>query len=150
GLSWTEVDTFVGQGPDARVFVTAEDDQHQTIVTFGDGVNGARLSTGSGNVVATYRFGAGSAAPPAGVIKQRAKPTDGIKSVVNPVGAAGGSDAETADSIKISAPRSALLLGRAVSMDDMQAAAMGVHGVQAASAEWRFDGARQRAVAKVW
>src|SRR5262249_8388679 len=66
GQPWTEVASFYGQPADATVFVTREDDEGKTHVMFGDGVNGARLPTGTNNVVATYRIGAGAAAPAAG------------------------------------------------------------------------------------
>ena len=55
--------SFYGQPTNAQVFVLREDDQGQTHVTFGDGVNGALLPTGTNNIVATYRYGAGAAAP---------------------------------------------------------------------------------------
>ena len=63
GVAWQEVQSFYGQPPNAQVFVLREDDEGQTHVTFGDGVNGALLPTGTNNIVATYRYGAGAAAP---------------------------------------------------------------------------------------
>ena len=55
------------QAPGARVFVVSRSpDQTVTTVTFGDGVNGARPPSGSGNITATYRYGSRAAAPPAG------------------------------------------------------------------------------------
>jgi hypothetical protein len=150
GLQWTEVPSFFSAAPDAQVFVVRELDDGSSRVTFGDGVRGARLSTGADNVVASYRFGAGAAVPPANSIKQLARPVPGLKSVVDPVGAAGGSDAETLAELSVKAPRSALLLGRAVSIRDIETAAAAVAGVRAASAEWRWQSQRQRPVAHVW
>jgi predicted phage baseplate assembly protein len=150
GLSWTEVPTFFGQPPDAPVFTVRENDEGKAVIAFGDGVNGARVPTGVGNVVATYRFGAGASSPPAGSITQLARSIPGVKSVVNPVGAAGGADAEAAESLRKLAPRSALLLGRAVSILDMEAAASVVPGVRTATARWEWDGVRQRPVVKIW
>ena len=46
--------------------VSRSPDQTVTTVTFGDGVNGARLTSGTGNVVATYRYGSGRPARPPG------------------------------------------------------------------------------------
>jgi hypothetical protein len=120
------------------------------VVTFGDGVTGARLPTGSSNVVASYRFGAGASSPPAGSITKIARAAPGLRGVVNPVAAAGGADAEDAEAIRTLAPRSALLLGRAVSIQDMEVAAAAAPGVIAAAAEWRWEGVRQRPVVKVW
>ncbi|HWV56991.1 MAG TPA: hypothetical protein VNZ57_05915, partial [Longimicrobiales bacterium] len=65
----------------------------------------------------------------------------------NPLPAYGGADAETADGIRRYAPKSALLLGRAVSLPDFEAAAAGQPGVRAARALWRWHGRRQRPVA---
>jgi hypothetical protein len=101
-------------------------------------------------VTASYRFGAGAASPPAGSIKQLAKPVNGVRRAQNPVAAAGGADAEDEESIRTLGPRSALLLGRAVSILDMETAAALVPGVISAAAEWRWEGKRQRPVVKVW
>jgi hypothetical protein len=150
GVRWTEVPTFFGAAPDAQVYIVRQKDDGTSVVTFGDGVNGARLPTGGGNVVASYRFGAGAASPPAASIAKIAKPAHGLRGIVNPVAASGGADAEDAEHIRTLAPRSALLLGRAVSIDDMYAAAAATPGVIAAAAEWRWEGKRQRPVVKVW
>jgi hypothetical protein len=150
GVRWTEVATFFGAAPEAQVYTVRQKDDDTSFVTFGDGVNGARLPTGAGNVVARYRFGAGAASPPAGSITKIAKPAPGLRAAVNPVPAAGGADAEPVEAIRTLAPRSALLLGRAVSIQDMQAAAAATPGVIAAAAEWRWEGKRQRPVVKVW
>src|SRR5262249_34720652 len=131
-------------------YVVRQDDEGKSSVTFGNGVNGSRLPTGQDNILARYRFGAGAASPPAGSIKQVVQPLPGLQGVVNPVAATGGADAEKAEQIKSLAPRSALLLGRAVSIQDMEAAASRVPGVVAAVAEWRWEGKRQRPVVKVW
>lgn len=150
GLEWVEVPSFFGHGPFAQVFVVRQDDAGDSIVTFGDGVRGARLPTGVDNVVATYRFGAGAASPPAGGITQLAGAVPGVASVVSPVAAGGGADAESAESLRELAPPSALLLGRAISILDFEVAARLAPGVKAARAEWRWDGKRQRPVVKVW
>lgn len=150
GLLWTEVPGFFGQAPDAQVYVVRQKDGDESVVSFGDGASGARLPTGVDNVVASYRFGAGAASPPAGSITKIAKAAPGLRGVVNPVAAAGGADAENAEAIRTLAPRSALLLGRAVSIQDMEVAAAAAPGVVAAAAEWRWEGVRQRPVVKVW
>ncbi len=150
GVRWSEVPTFFGQTPDAPVYIVRQTDDETSIVYFGDGVHGARLPTGVDNVVARYRFGAGAACPPAGAIAQLAKPVKGLKRALNALAAAGGADADDAKKVRFLAPKSALLLGRAISIQDMEAAAASVPGVIAAAAEWRWDGKRQRPVVKVW
>lgn len=150
GLLWSEVASFYGLASDAQVYIVRQDDDGESWVSFGDGLRGSRLTTGAGNVVAYYRFGAGAASPPAGSIQQLAKAVKAISSIRNPVAAGGGSDAESADSLQTSAPRSALLLGRAISLDDMEAAALTVGGVRAARCVWQWSAQRQRPVVEVW
>src|SRR5262249_33878449 len=140
GVMWTEVASFFGVQEHDQVFIVRQNDDGDSLVTF----NG-RLPTGS-LVGATYRFGAGKTSPPTGSIKQLARPTTGLKSVRNPVAAYGGDDAEPASQIRTLAPRSALLFGRAISLPDMQVAAVGVAGVRAASAEWNWSPVAQTAV----
>lgn len=150
GVRWDEVPTLYGHDGNARVYTIRQDDDAVSWVTFGDGIRGARLPTGTENVVASYRHGAGAAAPPAGSISQLAKPVPGLKSIVAPLAAGGGADAEPAASLARLAPRSALLLGRAISIEDMEAAAFLTPGVITARADWAWDGTRQRPVVKVW
>jgi uncharacterized phage protein gp47/JayE len=88
------------------------------------------------NVVATYRFGAGAAAPPAGAITQLARPVKGIRGVRSPLAAAPGKDPEDAAYLRKYAPRTALLLGRAVSAADFEALANKSAGVTRAVATW--------------
>lgn len=150
GLLWTEVETFYGQDATAAVYTVHQDAEERSVVTFGDGVRGARLPTGVDNVRATYRFGAGAKSPPAGSITQVVRGVKGLKSALNPIAAAGGEDAERADELRLQAPRSALLLGRLISIQDMEAAAAAVPGVSFAAAEWCWDGAMQRPVVAVF
>jgi hypothetical protein len=145
GIVWTEVASLYGVGPADRVYIVRRQDDGSALITFG-----SPLPTGVGNVVAQYRFGGGAAAPPAFGIKQIARPVAGLKSVVNPVAAAGGADAEGAESVRTAAPKTALLLGRAVSIDDFAAAAAAVGSVRLATAEWRWSPLRLRAVVQVW
>jgi hypothetical protein len=150
GVRWSEVPSFFEVPRDAQVYVVREDDDQVATITFGDNQRGSRLPTGRGNVVASYRFGAGAAAPPAGSITQIAMPVEGLGSVENPVGAAGGADPEPADGLRTFAPRSALTLGRAVSIPDMEAVASAVPGVRSVRAEWRWHDGRQRPLVQVW
>lgn len=141
---WTEVDNFYGQPPDAQVFVSSQDDSAVTTVQFGDGVNGARLPAGAGNVVATYRIGSGSVAPPAGTLTVIANPIPGLRALRNPLAAGGGSDPDPPDQIRTYAPRSMLTFGRAVSAADFEAIAASVANGNRVSATWAWDSARQR------
>ena len=149
GLQWTEVKTFYGQKEDAQIYVVRQNDKNESIVTFGDGTLGKRLSTGS-SVVGYYRHGGGSKMPPTDSITQLAKPVKGLKSVRSPVQPYGGADEEPANSLQKFAPRSALLLGRAVSLADLEAAAASYAGVRAVAAEWRWSSELQVPAAHVW
>jgi uncharacterized phage protein gp47/JayE len=150
GILWSEVPSFFNVKRESQVYIVRQNNDGESVVTFGDGVRGARLPTGRDNVTASYRFGAGVASPPAQSITQLARPVKGLRSVRNPVAAAGGADAETSDSLRTYAPRSALLLGRAVSIQDMEAVAASVPGVRAVSSEWRWHGVSQRPGVQIW
>ncbi|MCF6407766.1 hypothetical protein L3C95_33070 [Chitinophaga filiformis] len=150
GVRWTEVAGFYGRRPDDQVFIVRQNDEGDSIITFGDGVRGQRLPTGANNVVAWYRHGAGQAAPPAGSVNQIARPFKGLQSVNNPLSAAGGADAEPAEGMRTYAPKSALILGRAVSIQDMEAVVLSMPGVRGVQAAWRWHGVRQCALVHIW
>lgn len=150
GLEWTRVDTFFGHGPDDRIYTAALEPDGGTRITFGDGKRGARPPSGVGNIRADYRFGAGAAKPPPGSIQSIARPVKGLASVIGPLPARGGADAETADELRQSAPAGALTLGRAVSLADFEAMARSYPGVLNAASAWAWDARRQRATAKIW
>jgi uncharacterized phage protein gp47/JayE len=150
GQVWSEVANLFNQPPGAQVFVTLQDAAQITTVMFGDGVNGARLPAGVNNVVASYRFGSGAAAPPAGALTVIAKPFPGLRALVNPVGAAGGADPDPAAQIATYAPRSVLTFGRAISAADFEAiAAVAAPGTRV-SAVWGFDEVNQRGAVTVF
>jgi hypothetical protein len=149
GLQWTETPSFYGHRPEDEIYIVRQNDKNETVVTFGDGVLGRRLNTGAA-VVAYYRHGGGAAMPPAGSITQVAKPVKGLQSVRSPVAPYGGADAEPANSLQKYAPRSALLLGRAVSLPDLEAAAASYAGVRAVAAEWRWSTTLQVPAAHIW
>jgi len=149
-LPWKEVDSFYNQPANAQVFVTRQDSDQNTWVDFGDGVNGARLTTGSNNVVATYRIGGGAASPPAGKLTVISQSYPGLRSIVNPVAVAGGADPDPAALIKEYAPRSVLTFGRAVSVFDYQALAAQAPGVTMASATWSWDDTNLRGSVTVY
>jgi len=150
GVKWTEVQSFYGQGYDSQIFVTREDDSGATHIVFGDGVYGSRLPTGANNVVASYRYGSGAAAPAAGALTVVLKPQPGLRSIVNPVPVGGGSDPDPPAKIRQLAPRSVLTFGRAVSADDFQVIAAQAPGVTRAAAAFGFDPIEQRPRVIVW
>jgi hypothetical protein len=150
GLEWARVETFFSRKPDERIYTVTLEPDGGSRINFGDGKRGARVPSGVGNVRADYRYGAGAAKPPAGSIQSIARPTKGLLSVIGPVPARGGADAETADELRQSAPATALTLGRAVSLADFEAMARAYSGVVNAASAWAWDIRRQRASATLW
>jgi hypothetical protein len=144
GVAWTEVSTLFGQPPGGTVFVTRQLPDGSTQVRFGDGVNGARIPSGTGNVVASYRYGSGAASPPAGQLTSVARPQPGIAGVRNPVPVAGGADPDLPSALRRNGPASTLTFGRAISAADYQAVAVRTPGVDRAKAVWAFNPAEQR------
>jgi len=149
-VRWAEVQSFFGQPANATVFVTREDEQGNTHVTFGDGINGACLTTGSNNVVASYRTGSGATAPAPGTLTNIMQPQPGLKSLVNPIAPTGGADPDPLSRVRTLAPRSVLTFGRAISLDDYQVIAASTPGVLQAAAAYRFDPIAQRPCVTVW
>ncbi len=150
GRKWTEVKTFFGAAPTDEVFVTREDESGKTHVDFGDGINGARLPTGTSNVVATYRIGAGATSPAAGKLTIITQAFPGLRAVLNPVAVGGGADPDAPSQIAALAPRSVLAFGRAVSVFDYQALVLQTAGVTRAQAVWSWNDAQQRASVTVF
>lgn len=138
GILWTEVRSFYGSGSEDTVYTVRHDDAQETILVFGDGVRGARLPSGVDNVVASYRFGSGAKAPPAGAVTQIARSVLGLRGVRSPVAGRPGRDPDSPEILRTTAPRSLLLLGRAVSVADFEALTSQVLGVVRASAEFAW------------
>lgn len=133
--AWTERVSLLGATPADRAYVTRTEADGTVTVSFGDGVRGARLPTGSHNVRATYRQGLGAA----GNVKPLAlsQPLDrplGLKAVTNPAAATGGVDPEAAPHARVSMPLPVRTLGRAVSLLDYEDFALAFTGISRASA----------------
>lgn len=135
GIQWQEVESFHGVDAAATVYTVRHDEQGQTELHFG---GGARLPSGA-PVLASYRFGAGHAVPPAESVKQLVRPVVGLRKLRNLLPAYGGADAESAAELVQRAPQSALLIGRAISLADFEVAAAAQPGVRAARSHWRWD-----------
>ncbi|MCP3911609.1 MAG: hypothetical protein GY713_11700 [Actinomycetia bacterium] len=148
GVEWTELPSFISAGPTDEVYITETAPDGLTAVVFGDGVAGARVPTGVGNVVADYRFGGGAIHPGPGSIAQLVEPVEQITGVVNRAAALGGADPESADDLRRFGPPSALLLDRAISIADFEAAVASSPDViaTAASYEWEPDRLRSAVV----
>ncbi|MFP8940135.1 putative baseplate assembly protein [Streptomyces fenghuangensis] len=144
GLLWHPVDSLAGRGPQERVYVIGTGADGRTTVTFGDGVNGARLPTGHENVRARYRFGTGGAANvAAGRITQAVSRPLGVTAVTNPLPATGGARADGPEATRRGIPLAVSALDRLVSVQDYEDFTRCRAGIGRADAREVFDGRRQ-------
>lgn len=129
-VRWTERATAFTAGPADRVFVTRDEPDGSRTVVLGDGVRGARASTGSNNVRVVYRKGLGSAGNlRAGQLNQALDRPLGFKGVTNPLPATGGVDPEPEAHARSSIPLPVRTLGRAVSLLDYADFALAFTGI---------------------
>jgi predicted phage baseplate assembly protein len=150
GVRWREVASLFLAGPEDEVYTVRQTVDGETEVTFGGLGYGKPLPSGPSNVRAKYRHGAGAASPPAGAIRQLARPVKGIRRALNPLAAFGGDDGDAGADIRKAAPDSALSLGRAISLLDFEAIARGYRGILNAVAVMAWDEREQRAAVKVY
>lgn len=150
GLLWREVPHLLDAGPADHVYTLRTDDAGVTTVQFGDGVHGARLPSGNGNVRATYRRGAGRVGEVArGTLRVPLTRPQGLRDVDNPLPADGAADRETLAEARANVPRAVLTLGRIVSLRDYQDFARAFPGIAKAGASQRWDGHERRVVVHV-
>lgn len=129
--SWSRVDSFVGHGPDERIFVV---DIISGAVVFGDGRYGRIPPSGTNNVIATCyatTLGAGGNVA-AGGLAVLYNATTGVIQVANPVPAHGGADADRVVDLVASGPGLVRANDRAVTAADAEALAR-----MASAAVWR-------------
>lgn len=144
GVTWTRVDQLYGQDAAATVYTLGTDDEGTVTVTFGDGEQGARLPTGTENVVAKYRAGIGTDgaldARKLSLLKRRPL---GVRAVVNPEATWGAEDPETLEGARAAVPATTRALGRVVSVRDFEDYARAYPGIGKASATRLWDGERE-------
>jgi predicted phage baseplate assembly protein len=144
GVLWNEVETLAAAGPNDRVYISRADATGKRTLTFGTGRNGMRLPTGQANVIANYRSGIGSIGnADASKVSQLATRPLGVKSVVNPIPASGGSDGDTTEQARQNTPIAVAALDRLVSVSDYGDFARSFAGIAKASAQSLSDGHRQ-------
>lgn len=135
-IAWQERPTMFGAPPTERAFTLETDEQGRALVTFGDGLRGARLPSGVNNVRAAYRKSLGTEGNVgAEKLTQLMTRPLGLKSVSNPLPAEGGTDPEPADAARQTIPLTTRTLGRAVSLLDYEDFARAFSGIAKASAE---------------
>src|SRR5205823_8292047 len=91
------------------------------VLTFGEGTHGMIPPPGTSNIVASYQSGGGAAGNVAvGAVAKIQSPLPGVASVVNPVAADGGAEAETVSQVKERGPQTLRHRQRAVSASDFE------------------------------
>jgi baseplate J-like protein len=141
GVRWDEVPHHHGQPQDARVYTARHAEDGTVTVRFGAT---ARPPTGQANVSAAYRVGIGAAANvAAGAISVPLTRPLGLRGVLNPVGAGGGTDPESRDEARRNAPLTVLAMGRIVSLRDYQDFARAFQGIAKARATATWSGERR-------
>ena len=141
GVLWSENDSLLTTEPGDEIFVVRIEDSGKTEITFGDGLRGARLPSGDENVVATYRSGIGPVGElDAGQLALLKTRPLGVSDVTNPLPATGSAAAEQQSEARENAPRTVLVLGRVVSIQDYEDFTKSFPGVGKARAVAMWDG----------
>lgn len=138
---WEGRRSLYGADAQTQAYTVRHDDDGNATVIFPDGRQGARLPTGTANIVARYRTGIGlEGMVGAGRLTVLQSKPLGIRDATNPVAASGGDDAETLADARGAAPVTVRTLGRVVSLDDYADFARTYAGVGKASASALWTG----------
>lgn len=117
---WKRVEMLRTEDGDSRAYRLRLDHEGRATVTFGDGESGARLPSGTDNVLATYRTGMSYRSVPANGLSLLASRPLGLETVTNPLPSVPGEPAEGPEAIRQSAPRQVRTLQRIVSLRDYE------------------------------
>lgn len=141
---WTQVQHLLDYGPTDLVFSIYLDDKNTVFITFGDGVSGV-IPTIYSEIRAKYTVGGGEIGNISsntlttlfyipGLTDSQTTALQAAITVDNADGAIGGSDPESTDQIRVSAPLSLRANNRAVTLQDYADLSLAVSGVGKASA----------------
>jgi hypothetical protein len=143
-ILWSEASSLYGLGARDEKYIIRLDNESNPTITTGDGVQGARLPSGTENVVATYRTGIGlDGLVEAGSLSLLQTRPQGIREVTNPFPATGAASAETLDDARTNAPLKVRTLERIVSLTDFEDFAQAFAGIGKAQAIALFTGERR-------
>ncbi|MEI6103923.1 MAG: putative baseplate assembly protein [Methanothrix sp.] len=150
GILWHEANNLYGHFGNERIYTSEINSEGKTQIRFGDGQNGARLSSGNGNVTATYRKGSGREGNvKANTLKTLLDRPLGLKSVINPIAAEGGDNQEGLEDARKNAPNTVRTFERIVSLRDFEDAAREFKGVAKARSNSYWDGEEQAVILTV-
>lgn len=140
-VRWHEAASICELREDERAYLVRHADDGSVTLQFGDGEHGSRLPSGQMNLEARYRVGIGETGNlQTGQISLLLNRPLGVKDVINPVPATGGSDPEGLDRARRNAPLTVRALERIVSLRDFEDFAAAFAGVGKAQAVWLWDG----------
>lgn len=124
---WVEVADFLAAGPEDRWYTV---DTATGAVTFGDGTFGLIPPTDAEIVAVSYRYGGGAEGNrPAGAISTPVSALPGVDSVTNDRASVGGTQRQSLEDLKRTAPARLRHQQRAVTADDYAELAKQVGGV---------------------
>jgi hypothetical protein len=141
---WTQVQHLLDNGPTDLVYQVNTDANNSVYITFGDGVSGV-IPTIHSEIRANYMVGGGlignvpsntlvDLVYVPGLSTNQTTALQSIITVTNAASAIGGSDPETTNQIRVSAPASLRAANRAVTLQDYADLATSVSGVGKANA----------------
>jgi len=138
---WDERVSLFDADPSETIYTVRIDDEARPSVIFGDGLHGARVTTGQENVSAIYRAGIGfDGEVGARQISLLLSRPYGVSSVINPIEAGGAADPESLEDARSNAPLTVLTLDRIVSLLDFEDFAAAFAGIGKAQATRIFNG----------
>jgi hypothetical protein len=142
-VQWNQVSSLYALDARSQCFIVRIDNDAKASVIFGDGKSGARLPSGSENVVATYRSGIGlDGNVAAGKLTLLQTRPLGVRGVTNPLAASGGAAPETLDNARRNSPLAVFTLDRIVSLRDYEDFSRAFAGVGKAQAVSLWNGRR--------
>ena len=145
GATWAPQKDLLGSGPYAAEFVAEVAESGPARLRFGDGASGRRPSEGS-TFSAVARIGNGTLGNVGSDTLTRVRWEGGGIAVRNPVAAIGGTDPESADAVRLLAPRAFRHQERAVTEADYATVAMRRPEVGKAAGRIRWTGSWYTAV----
>ena len=141
---WTQVQHLLDNGPTDLVYQVNTDANNDVFITFGDGVSGV-IPTIHSEIRANYMVGGGlignvlsntlvDIVYVPGLSTNETTALQSIVTVTNEASAIGGSDPETTNQIRVSAPASLRAANRAVTLQDYADLSISVSGIGKANA----------------
>ena len=136
-IQWNEVDSLFAASPSDTSYIIRLDSSGNSWIQFGDGINGARLPSGIGNVLVTFRTGVaanGDRLP--GTNPVQASAAQNLKAIRLYETVTGGAAPEDSGSARQTAPGRVQSLNRLVSLSDFEYEALALPNVEKAQASW--------------